>query len=163
MSRTEIKNGDREEVAAFIEQHWHSRLVMSHGEKFYPHDEEGFIERRDGKLVGLLTYHIDGDAMEILTLNATLEGAGIGSSLMLSAIERARDRGCRRIMMTTTNDNLRAIGFYQRLGFRLATVNIGVVDEARKIKPQIPETGERGIPIHDEIIMELKIRPYLDG
>ena len=43
------------------------------------------------------------------------------------------------------------------------TNNIGVVDEARKIKPEIPETGERGIPIHDEIVMELTIRPYLDG
>lgn len=163
MSRTEMQDADREEVAAFIEQHWHSRLVMSHGQEFYPHQEEGFLERRDGKLVGLLTYYIDGTGMEILTLNATLEGAGIASSLMLPAIERARERGCQRVMLTTTNDNLRAIGFYQRLGFRLVAINIGVVDEARKIKPQIPETGERGIPIHDEIVMELTIRPYLDG
>ena len=154
---------DREEVAAFIEQHWRSRVIMSHGRKFYPHEEEGFIERRDGKLVGLLTYHVDGDILEILTLNATLEGAGIGTSLMLPTIERARERDCRRVMLTTTNDRLRAIGFYQRLGFRMVAINIGVVDEARKIKPQIPEAGERGIPIRDEVVMELAIRPYLDA
>ena len=51
----------------------------------------------------------------------------------------------------------------QRLGFRMVAINIGVVDEARKIKPEIPETGERGIPIHDEIAMELRIEPYLDA
>ena len=163
MSRTEMQDSDREEVAAFIEQHWRSRLVMSHGHQYYPHREEGFIERRDGKIVGLVTFHVAGETMELLTLNATLEREGIGSSLILSVIERARDKGCRRVMLTTTNDNLRAIGFYQRLGFRMMTINLGVVDEARKIKPQIPETGERGIPIHDEIVMELKIRPYLDG
>ncbi|MFQ5590115.1 MAG: GNAT family N-acetyltransferase [Phycisphaerae bacterium] len=158
----ELRDDNREEVARFIEKHWHSRLVMSRGRQFYPHQERGFFEHRDGEIIGLLTYHIDGDSMEILTLNSTQEGHGIGSSLMLSAIEIARTCNCRQVVLSTTNDNLRAIGFYQRLGFRLVAVNVGVVDEARKIKPQIPETGERGIPIHDEIVMELAIQPYID-
>ncbi|MHC4695506.1 MAG: GNAT family N-acetyltransferase [Planctomycetota bacterium] len=162
MARFEIRDGDREEVAQFIEKHWHSRLVMSRGCQFYPHQERGFFERRGGHIVGLLTYHIDGKSMEILTLNSTLSGHGIGSSLMLSAIEIARTCNCNQVALTTTNDNLRAIGFYQRLGFRMVEVNAGVVDEARKTKPQIPKIGERGIPIHDEIVMELAIKPYLD-
>ena len=83
-------------------------------------------------------------------------------SRKLDVIERARKNGCRRIWLTTTNDRLRAIGFYQRLGFRMVAINLGAVDEARKTKPQIPETGERGVEIHDEIVMELKIEPYLD-
>ncbi len=161
--RKEIRDADREQVAEFIERHWHSRMVMSHGRSFYPHKEQGFIELRDGKIVGLLTYSIDQDAMEMLTLNSTLEGQGIGSSLILSAIEKARHEGLRRVWLTTTNDAMRAISLYQRLGFRLIEVNVGVIDEARKVKPQIPEVGERGIPIHDEIVMELKIKPYLDG
>jgi ribosomal protein S18 acetylase RimI-like enzyme len=162
MARSEMSNRDREEVARFIEQHWHSRLVMSHGRSFYPHEERGFIEHRDGRIVGLLTFRVEGKEMELLSLNSTLPGQGIGSSLMLQAIEAARNQGCERIWLATTNDNLHAVGFYQRLGFRLVAVNLGVVDEARKIKPQIPEVGERGIPIHDEIIMELRIEPYLD-
>jgi len=36
------------------------------------------------------------------------------------------------------------------------------VDEARKVKPRIPQVGERGVPIHDEIVMELNVEPYLD-
>jgi L-amino acid N-acyltransferase YncA len=101
--------------------------------------------------------------MEVLTLNSTLEGAGIGSSLMLNAIEGARKYGCRKIWLTTTNDRLRIIDFYQRLGFRMTAINLGVVDEARKVKPQIPVVGERGVPIHDEVVMELAIEPYLDS
>ena len=163
MARREVQDPDREEVAEFIEQHWYSRLVMSRGRSFYPHQEEGFIERRDGRIVGLLTYHIDEEGMEILTLNSMLEGQGIGSSLMLNAIEKARALRCNRIWLTTTNDNLRAIGFYQRLGFRMVMVNVSAVDEARKVKPQIPEVGERGIPIHDEIVMDLTVEPYLEA
>jgi len=163
MSRGEIQESDREEVARFIEQRWRSRLVMSHGREFYPHREDGFIERRDRRIVGLLTFHVENEAMEILTLDSVLEGAGIGSSLMLHAIETARRWNCRKVWLTTTNDRLRAIGFYQRLGFRMMAIHLGVVDEARKVKPQIPEVGERGVPIHDEIVMELPIEPYLDA
>ncbi len=163
MARSPIQDSDRQEIAEFIERHWFSKMVMSRGRSFYPHEGSGFLERRRGRIVGLLTYHVDDDGMEVLTLNATLEGQGIGSSLMLDAIEKARGECCGRIWLTTTNANLRAIGFYQRLGFRMTAVNVGAVDEARKVKPQIPKTGERGIPIHDEIVMELRIEPYLDA
>ncbi|MFH1108317.1 MAG: GNAT family N-acetyltransferase [Planctomycetota bacterium] len=163
MARTEIRDADRAEVAEFIERHWGSKISMSHGKAFYPHKEQGFVERRDGAIVGLLTYHLDEEEMEVLTLNSTLEGERIGSSLMLNAIEAARKKGCRKIWLATTNDRLRAIDFYQRLGFRMTAINPGVVDEARKIKPQIPLVGERGVPIHDEVVMELAVEPYLDS
>ena len=163
MSRTEIRDSDREEVAEFVERHWRSKLVVSGGRAFYPHKEQGYIERADGKIVGLLTYRIDEDRLELLTLNSTLESHGIGSSLMLSAIEAARKNNCRCVRLSTTNDNLRIVGFAQRIGFRMIRVNLGAVDEARKIKPQIPEVGERGVPIHDEIVMELRLKPYLDS
>ena len=78
MARCEIRDGDREEVARFIELHWQGRMVMSSGKAFYPHQEHGFFERRGGEIVGLLTYHVEDHCMEILTLNSTVEGQGIG-------------------------------------------------------------------------------------
>ena len=136
---------------------------MSRGRSYFPHEHEGFIEQRDGQIVGLLTMAYEDDALQVLTLNSTLEGERIGSALMLMAIDDARHRGIRRIWLTTTNDNLRAFGFYQKLGFRLVQVNVGAVDEARKVKPQIPFTGFDGIPIHDEVVLELQIESFLDG
>jgi RimJ/RimL family protein N-acetyltransferase len=100
--------------------------------------------------------------MEILTLNSTLEGSGIGSSLVITAIDAARHKGCRRVWFTTTNDNLKSIGFNQRLGFRMVAIHLGVVDEARKVKPQIPVHGERGVRIQDEIVMELGVEPFIE-
>jgi len=163
MSRRRIEDSDREAIARFIEEHWHSRLVMSRGQRYYPHEHEGFVEWREGRIVGLLTMAHEDNALQVLTLNSTLEGERIGSALMLQAIEDARDRSIPRMWLTTTNDNLRAFGFYQRLGFRLVQVNVGVVDEARNVKPQIPEVGHDGIPIHDEIVFQLNIEGYDDG
>ena len=163
MDRRRIEDKDRPAIAEFIEGHWHSKMVMSRGQRYYPHEQDGFIEWRGGKIVGLLTLRSNGESMELLTLNSTLEGQGIGSALMLMSFERAREQKLTSIWLTTTNDNLSAIGFYQRLGFRMVAVNVGAVDEARKVKPQIPEVGQNGIPIHDEILLELKIQPALPG
>jgi hypothetical protein len=74
-----------------------------------------------------------------------------------AAVEWARTRGCRRLWLITTNDNLDAIRFYQRRGWRLAAVHPGGADRARELKPSIPEIGEYGIPIHDELEFELVV------
>jgi len=162
MTRMLMQDSDRDEVARFIEHHWGSTKVMSSGKVWYPHEQQGFIERinDESRIVGLITFRIDGLEMEILTLNATRQGQGIGTSLLLATIDEARSRGIERVWLTTTNDNMRAVAMYQRLGFRLVQVNVGAVDEARKIKPQIPEQGNDGIPIHDELVLELRIKPY---
>ena len=52
----------------------------------------------------------------------------------------------------TTNDNLDALAFYQRRGFRLSGLRVGAVDEARRtLKPALPVIGEHGIELHDEL------------
>ena len=163
MSRRPIQDSDRDAIAEFIEEHWHSKMVVSRGKSYYPHEHEGFIEWRDDRIVGLLTMAYEDDALQVLTLNSVLEGERIGSSLMLMAIDDARRRGIDRIWLTVTNDNLKALGFYQKLGFRMVQVNVGIVDEARKIKPQIPEVGYQGIPMHDEIVFELRVKAFLDS
>lgn len=162
MAGVEFTENEREEIARFIERHWHSRTVISNGREIQPHLERGLVERRGDQIVGLLTFRTDREGMELLTLNSDLEGQGIGTQLMLAAIDIARREGLPRIWLTTTNDNLRVVSFNQRLGFRMVEIRLGAVDEARKLKPQIPQFGERGIRMQDEIVMELRLKPYLD-
>jgi GNAT superfamily N-acetyltransferase len=42
---------------------------------------------------------------------------GVGEALVQMAIERARDRGSRRIELDTNEDNAAALALYERLGF----------------------------------------------
>ncbi len=72
-------------------------------------------------------------------------------------MEEARRQSCKQVVVSTTNDNLRALGFYQRRGFSLLRIRAGAVDESRKLKPGIPTIGENEIPLHDEIELEMKI------
>jgi RimJ/RimL family protein N-acetyltransferase len=71
--------------------------------------------------------------------------------------EVARQHGCQRVWLITTNDNLNALRFYQKRGFELVAVHRRAIDEARKIKPEIPLIGEYGIPIRDEIELEIAL------
>ena len=66
-------------------------------------------------------------------------------------LREAKRQGCFQVTLTTTNDNIGALRFYQRRGFRLAALRTGAVDRSRQRKPEIPRTGDFGIPLRDEI------------
>lgn len=104
--------------------------------------------------VGLATYRIDGPDAELMSLNATAEGQGAGTALLQAVEGAAAAAGCRRLWLITTNDNLEALRFYQRRGYRLAALYPGAVDQARRLKPAIPLLGNHGIPLHDELELE---------
>ncbi len=112
----------------------------------------GFIAEADGVPAGLLTYRVDRDATELTALAADPRGTGLGTLLLAALVGAAAARGGTRIWVVTTNDNIDALRFYQRRGFRLADLRAGAVDMAREtIKPAIGHLGGYGIPIRDEI------------
>lgn len=88
---------------------------------------------------------------ELLLLHALRQAGGIGTAMINALVDILRDAGHDRLLVTTTNDNLAALGFYQRRGFRLHAIRCGAVDEARLRKPTIPLVGFNGIELHDEI------------
>jgi len=58
----------------------------------------------------------------------------------------------------TTNDNLAALALYQKAGWRLSALRPGAVDATRRMqKPGIPEIGEHGIPLRDELELSLDL------
>jgi N-acetylglutamate synthase-like GNAT family acetyltransferase len=108
-----------------------------------------------GTIAGALTYLVDGDACEVLTLHAATRHRGVGTALLDAIGGVAASHGCTRLWQVTTNDNVDALRFCQRRGFRLVRVDAGAVDRARAtIKPSIPSVGEYGIPIRDELLLE---------
>lgn len=116
----------------------------------------GWIAEQDGEVAGLLTYRRADATLDIVTINAYRSG-GIGAALIDKLRAEAAALGATRIRVTTTNDNTRALRFYQRSGFHLTALRPGAVAEARRHKPQIPELGHDGIPIRDEIDLELPL------
>jgi GNAT superfamily N-acetyltransferase len=132
-------------------------VVVGHGTVYDATALPGVVAEEDGRIVGLLTYTIADDEFEVVTIDAPVRQKGVGSALMTAAIDLARRAGARRLWLITTNDNLDAVRFYQRRGLRIVAVAPGAVDASRELKPSIPLTGAYGIPMHDELTLELRL------
>jgi ribosomal protein S18 acetylase RimI-like enzyme len=118
----------------------------------------GWVAERDGRPVGLLTTAPRDDGWEVVLLVAPERRAGVGSALVTAVVDQARAAGAAQVWLVTTNANLGALAFYQRLGFHLTALRPGAVDASRAtLKPEIPMTGEDDLPIRDELELTLHL------
>ena len=146
---------DRQEVEEFLRARVSLR-VARRAALVDALDHPAVLWRYGGDLVGVATYVVDGEDCEVLTLHAATRHCGIGTALLDAVQDVAREAGCARLWLVTTNDNVEALRFYQRRGFRLATLRPGAVDTSRELlKPEIPASGSFGIPLRDELELVL--------
>jgi ribosomal protein S18 acetylase RimI-like enzyme len=151
--------GDRRWAEGLLEELMGSARAVRLGEVLEPAGLPGLVAERDGERIGLLTYIVDGDQFEVLSLYCRVENAGAGSALLRAAAGLApAERGCRRLWLLTTNDNLHALGFYQRRGLRLCALHAGSLDRDRALKPELPEINpDNRIPMRDLLELELPL------
>ena len=137
-----------------MEEEFGGALQARRGELIDVLSLPGFVAEKDGRPVGILTYRRDGHECELAVIMALERHGGVGTALLDALLAAVLE--CDRIRVVTTNDNLDALRFYQRRGFRLVALRPGAVDEAReRLKPQIGTVGELGIPLRDELELEL--------
>jgi ribosomal protein S18 acetylase RimI-like enzyme len=153
------RDEDRAWIDAVLEQHWGGPVQVVNGRSFRPAELPALVALEDDERVGYAPYRVVGDTCELALLQSLHEGHGVGTALVRAVVEEASARGCRRLTVVTTNDNVHAKDFYEMLGFRVTQVREGDVDRARELKPSIPAVGEGGVGIHDEIELELDLEP----
>jgi ribosomal protein S18 acetylase RimI-like enzyme len=158
ISVRQLDPADLSWAEGLIDRRLGGRLQARRGELIDVLDLPGLEAQRGGKPIGLLTYReTEKEGCELVCIASETDGRGAGTALM----EALRDRipAGTTIWVVTTNDNLVAFRFYQRRGFILRTVRVGAVERARRqLKPSIPEIGAHGIPIRDELELELRGR-----
>ncbi len=137
---------------------WGDDFIVSRGRKIFPTRLPGFCAiGSEGEKLGLATYEITNRECQLVTLHALRPCEGIGTALAAAVRDLATQAGCCRLWVITTNDNLDAVRFYQRRGFELVAVHRDFREVARRLKPSIPLIGDYGIPIRDEIELELRL------
>ena len=149
-----INPADKTWISRTLTKHWGAPAVVSRGVIHQANLLPGFIAIFRGNPSGLVTYHIRSNHCEIVTLDSLVTGIGIGKALLDAVCQTAQALECRRVWLITTNDNMPAIRYYQKKGFRLVAVYPNAIQHSRKLKPCIPKVGLDGIPIRDEIEFE---------
>ena len=151
-----VDSDDGDWISKMITERWGAEFVVAHYEVFHCRDLPGFVATYGEEKVGLLTYKIVGDECEIVSLDSLRPCAGVGTALIEAVKAAAIESGCKRLWLVTTNDNMNALRFYQKRGFVLVKINRNAIEFARKLKP-IPLIGAEGIPIRDEIELEMML------
>jgi GNAT superfamily N-acetyltransferase len=154
-----LQPDDRGWLEAALREHTAGPSIVSRGRLFDGLALPGLVAMLGGEVAGVVLYDLHADECEVVFLAALLDGAGAGTELLHAVAELARDAGCRRAWLVTTNDNTAAIRFYQRRGWDLVAIHRDALDRSRALKPAIPLIGNDGIVLRHELEFELRLLP----
>ncbi len=148
---------DRAFLDELLRLRWSGGALMLRGKVVHPKDVEALAAYHEGRLAGVATWRLEGPVFYLVTLNNITEQRGVGVSLLDAIMKLGRQKGSALLRVIVTNDNLNALGFYQRRGFRLISLHPGAIDTIRALLPSIPTMGANRIPIRDEIELEIDL------
>jgi ribosomal protein S18 acetylase RimI-like enzyme len=158
-----IRETDRAAVEKILLRRWGPPGVVTRGRMHPAHTYPGYLAWSGGRIIGLVTYRIERGRCEVITLDALRKRVGIGSRLLAATEREARRAGCREAWLITTNDNLPALRFYQRRGWRIRRVHCRAIEHSRSLKPSIPRIGRHRIPLCDEIELSKSLTAVRSG
>jgi ribosomal protein S18 acetylase RimI-like enzyme len=150
-----LNKDDLLRLRQFWKENWGDEFVVAHGVIYHPDHLSGFIAINGTEWLGAVTYTFSENDCEIVSIDSLYERQGIGTASIETVVKEARAKKCRHVFLITTNDNLNALDFYQKRGFELVKIYRCAVKESRKLKPSIPMIGNDGIPLRDEIELEM--------
>src|SRR3954464_5233502 len=127
--------------------------IASFGEVIPLTETSTIVADMQGDISGALAWKPRGNALQIVALatDPMWQRSGVGGHLVAEAEMVARRTGATRIVLATTNDNLPALYFYQRRGYRITDV---VRDAWRDHAELTIGVGFASIPVLDELRLE---------
>jgi GNAT superfamily N-acetyltransferase len=151
----EATDAERAEARQLFERDFGRTRIVAFGEVVDIDAMPALVAVMNGPPSGALAYRLMGDALHIVALatDPMWQRSGVGSYLLAEAELLARRLGAKRLVVSTTNDNLPSLYFYQRRGYCLTDLvpnSIGA-----HTSKHVP--GFAGIPVRDEIRLEKRL------
>ncbi len=146
---------DRPHIADLADYFWGEVEVECFGHSYRVDALPAYIACDGDEVVGVASYAREEDTVNLVMVSVLprWQGRGTARGLIKAVAGVARDEGAERLVVATTNDDLPALGLYQRLGFTITGVHVGrVLEHHGRV-----ELGFAGIPVRDEIQMELRL------
>jgi ribosomal protein S18 acetylase RimI-like enzyme len=150
----DIRPMEQDRLVELLQLRWPDRTMLVAGRFVEPEDVEGIGAFTGDRLHGIATWLANGRVMHIVAVNSFTELRGIGVALVDAMMAEGRARGMAILRASISNDNVIALRFYQKRGFRLSALHRGIFDAMRQVRPSIPLTGLDSIPLRDELELE---------
>jgi ribosomal protein S18 acetylase RimI-like enzyme len=146
----EASASDRVKALELFRHVFRPAQLVSYGEAISLDEAAAFVAETDEGIAGALAWRPLDGALHILALatDPMHQRAGVGGHLVAEAELLARRQNWPRVIVTITNDNLPALYFYQRRGYRVSAI---LRDSIAAQTGDQQAMGFAGIPILDEI------------
>jgi N-acetylglutamate synthase-like GNAT family acetyltransferase len=144
-------------LSDYLKNSWGSSIVITKGKIYRTEDLEGYIAESNNKVVGIGLFDISSNKCEIVVLESMVQKQGVGTRIVELIKLKAQQMNCDLLWLITTNDNIDAIRYYEKIGFTVTAIYKNAILESRKMKPEIPLIGNNGIEIRDEIKLEMRL------
>lgn len=149
---------DKALLSQLITERWGADLLVMGGLRYSSGNLNAYCARDlGGKLLGFVTWILRGGTICVLSLDSFEAGAGIGARLLDAIFAHGRQVNAKTVRALTTNDNARALIYYQRRGFHLAALYAGAIDAYRAMNPKLRPVGLNGIAVRDAIELEMSL------
>lgn len=139
-------------IREFVCRFWGEEIQETFNQHFEVTRLPMYVAKSGKDIIGFVSFSEYQDATLIVTLGVSpqYQGAGIGKALVKKIEAHAKRNAKKRIVLSTSNDDLPALAFYQSIGFQIYQVKPNVIAEKHgKII-----RGICGLPVRDELRLQ---------
>jgi len=143
---------EKDEIRELVRQFWGEEKQLTFDIEFNVAEQPAYVAKAGNSFAGFISLSENPDSLIIVALGVHPEyqGSGIGYSLIKKAESEARKKRKKKLQVSTSNDDLPALGFYQSLGFQIFEVIPNVIAK----KHGMALSGINGLPIRDELRLQ---------
>lgn len=147
---------ERQKIRELVKRFWGEQEQLTFGKKYTVSELPAYIANVKKRIAGFISFAESGDNIIIVALGILpqYQGSGIGRSLVEKVEAEAERTGKRKLLVSTSNDDLPALAFYQTLGFQICEAIPNVLAE----KHGGTSKGIGGLPVRDELRLQKGLR-----
>jgi ribosomal protein S18 acetylase RimI-like enzyme len=143
---------ERSRIRELVRGFWGEEEQLAFDKRFEVAGLSAYAAKADGETIGFVSFAEVADALIIVALGVLpqYQCSGVGRSLAEKVEAVARNLRKKRLLVSTSNDDLPALAFYQCLGFQIFEVKPNVIAEkhGKVVK------GIGGLPVRDELRLQ---------
>jgi ribosomal protein S18 acetylase RimI-like enzyme len=146
---------EKSSIRKLVRRFWGEQEQLTFDRKFVVAELPAYVAKLDNRIIGFVSIAETGEAVIVAALGVLprYQGFGVGLRLIEKVESEAKRLQKRKVLVSTSNDDLPALAFYQSLGFRVFEVKPNVIAEKHGTVLQ----GMGGLPIRDELRLQIAL------
>jgi len=140
---------EKEIIWEMVKRFWGEQEQLTFDRKFMVAELPAYTAKLKNNIIGFVSFAEVNEAVIIVALGVLppYQSSGVGKSLIGKVEAEAKNMRKKKLLVSTSNDDLPALAFYQYLGFQIYEVKPNIIAEKHG---RILE-GIGGLPIRDEL------------